>query len=97
MYRRPGGPTRRQGKRELEITDRQAHALDRLADHFGKSVGRSWLMNEVFPGKSAAEVHKDFDIMIRDITAAVPALGLVLVTQSTPGGGTTYALKARRR
>jgi hypothetical protein len=79
----------------MEITDRQAHALDRLADHFGKAVGRSWLMNEIFPGKPAAEVHKDFDIMIRDITAAVPALGLVLVTQSARGGGTMYALRAR--
>ena len=36
-------------------TDRHSLALDRLADHFGKPVGRSWLMNEIFPGKQARE------------------------------------------
>jgi hypothetical protein len=80
----------------MDVTDRQAQALDRLSDHLGKPVGRSWLMNELFPGKSAAEVHTEFDALIREITAAAPALGLVLVTQSgAKSGGTMYALKAR--
>lgn len=80
------------------VTDRQSLALDRLAAHLGKPVGRSWLMNELFPGKSAAEVHKDFDALIREVTAAVPALGMVLVcTSGAKGGGTMYALRARAR
>lgn len=82
----------------MEITDpRQAQALDRLAAHLGKAVGRSWLMNEVFPGKAAAEVHGDFDAIMREIAAAVPALGLVLVCASAPNGATTYSLRARAR
>lgn len=79
-------------------TDRQALALDRLSAHLGKPVGRSWLMNELFPGRQAREVHGEFDALIREITAAAPALGMVLVTQSgAKGGGTMYSLKARPR
>lgn len=81
----------------METTDRRAQAIARLTDNFGKAVGRSWLMNEVFPGKPAADVHAEFDILIREVTAALPALGMMLVTQSTPDGATTYALKARSR
>ena len=54
-------------------------------------------MNEVFPGKPAAEVHNEFDALMREVTAAVPSLGLVLVCASAPNGATTYALKARPR
>lgn len=85
------------GKKSIDVTARQALAIARLANKMGTPVGRSWLMNEVFPGKSAAEVHKDFDLMIRDIVAAVPPLGLLLVQQSAPGGGTTYSLMRRRQ
>lgn len=85
------------GKKSIDVTARQALAIARLANKMGTPVGRSWLMNEVFPGKSAAEAHKDFDLMIRDIVAAVPPLGLLLVQQSAPGGGTTYSLMKRRQ
>lgn len=83
----------------MEITDpRQAQALDRLAAHLGKPVGRSWLMNEVFPGKQAREVHGEFDALIREVTAAASSLGMVLVcTSGAKGGGMMYALKARAR
>lgn len=78
-------------------SDLQTLALDRLAAHFGKPVGRAWLMNEIFPGKQAREVHRQFDALMREVTAAVPARGLVLVCASAPNGATTYALKARAR
>lgn len=78
-------------------TDRRAQALDRLAAHLGKPVGRSWLMNELFPGKQAREVHGNFDALMREVAAAAPALGFVVVCASAPNGATTYALKARAR
>ena len=52
-------------------TDRHSLALDRLAAHLGKPVGRSWLMNEIFPGRPAAEVHGQFDALMREVAAAI--------------------------
>lgn len=78
------------GKKTIDATARQAVAVAALAKSFGKSVGRSWLMNELWPGKPAHEVHRDFDILIRDLSIELPKIGLMLVK------GDGYALMANR-
>ena len=78
------------GKKAIDVTARQALAIAALAKNFGKSVGRSWLMNELWPGQPVAAVHRDFDILIRDLSEAVQKLGLMLIK------GDGYTLTAAR-
>lgn len=81
------------GQHRLDVTARQALALRALAKKLGQPVGRSWLMNELWPGKSAADCHRPFDQLIRDLTDGVKKLGLQIVFAGT--GYTLMRAKGR--
>lgn len=84
------------GGKSINVTTRQAHAVERMARSLGKQIGRSWLMNEIFPGKKAAEVHMEFDKLILSLKDAVPKLGLMLIEESLKGGALMYSLMRKR-
>lgn len=78
------------GKKQVDVTARQASAALVFASRLGKPIGRSWLMTELWPTKTAEECHRDFDLLIRDLTDAFKRVGLQLMLT-----GTGYILRGR--
>lgn len=82
--------------KSINVTTRQAHAVERMARSLGKQIGRSWLMTQLFPGKKASEVHMEFDKLILSLKDAVPKLGLMLIEEPLRGGNLMYSLMRKR-